>query len=114
MVKRVSIIAAMLLAGTAHADSYVSAGIVSGVGYTVDWLYAGPQLEVGIRGNDHTWLHAAAALIGRAGYGTTQDLTIQVPQDRSSRRAPASSGAASIARRCAGSRAWTSAITPPT
>jgi hypothetical protein len=76
-----SIVAALLLGGTAHADSYVSAGIASGEGYTVDWLYAGPQLEAGVRGNDHTWLHAAAALIGRAGYGTTQDLTIQLPQD---------------------------------
>jgi hypothetical protein len=87
MSQRLVILLLVLSAGTVHADpapadrGYVSVGVASGAGYTVDWLYAGLQLEGGYRLSDRWYAHGEAGVLGRSGYGTTQDLTLMVPRE---------------------------------
>jgi len=65
----------------ATADrGYVSLAGASGAGYTVDWLYAGLELEGGYRVSDRWYVHGEVGELGRAGYGTTQDFTLMAPR----------------------------------
>ena len=77
------LLASLALSATASAEvadrGYVSLGIASGAGYTVDWLYAGLQLEGAYRVSDLWYVHGEVGELGRAGYGTTQHLTLMVP-----------------------------------
>jgi len=67
-------------AETAENPSYASAGLAVGAGYTVDWLYAGVEVEGGYALSERWLVHGALGTIGRAGYGTTSNLTLMFPQ----------------------------------
>ena len=68
------------LADTEENGSYISAGVAVGAGYTVDWLYAGGEVEGGYALNERWLVHGELGAIVRAGYGTTSNLTLVRPQ----------------------------------
>ncbi len=71
------------LVGTiAHAEpnAYVGAGGSAGVDGAIDWIYSGWSLDAGYRVEPTLWLHANVSMVGRSGYGTTNDLTLMSPK----------------------------------
>jgi hypothetical protein len=58
---------------------YAALGLALGAGDNFDWLYGGLSAEVGVRSTPTRWWHFQAEMLGRAGYGTTDDLTLIAP-----------------------------------
>ncbi len=67
--------------GQAAPKVYVAAGLDAGADSAVDWLYAGAFIDAGYRVSDRWWVHGNAGALGRAGYGTTNHLTVKLPTE---------------------------------
>jgi hypothetical protein len=59
--------------------TYVSVGTVVGVDGELDWLYSGLAIDGGYRLGPTWWIHGDLSVVGRTGYGTTQNMTIIMP-----------------------------------
>lgn len=62
------------------ARAYVAAGLSTGVGSAVDWLYGGSVIDGGYRLDETWWIHGQLGAIGRIGYGTTQSFELVRPE----------------------------------